>query len=47
MIDFVEGREVEVGPIWEEPLRRAKEAGVATPHLESLLARIKSRIAAR
>lgn len=47
MIDFVEGREVEVGPIWEEPLRRAREAGVATPHLESLLARIKSRIAAR
>ncbi len=47
MIDFIEGREVEVGPIWEEPLRLAKEAGVAMPHLESLLARIKSRIAAR
>jgi 2-dehydropantoate 2-reductase len=40
MIDFVEGREVEVGPIWEEPLRRAKEAGVAMPCLEKLLERI-------
>ena len=30
MIDFIEGRELELGPIWEEPLRRAKEAGVAT-----------------
>lgn len=44
MIDFVEGREVEVGPIWEEPLRRAKEAGVAIPCLEKLLARIKQRL---
>ena len=44
MIDFVEGREVEVGPIWEEPLRRAKEAGVAMPCLEKLLARIKQRL---
>jgi 2-dehydropantoate 2-reductase len=44
MIDFVEGREVEVGPIWEEPLRRAREAGVAMPCLEKLLARIKQRL---
>ncbi len=41
MIDFVEGREVEVLPIWEEPLRRAKEAGVAMPHLGKLLSRIR------
>jgi len=47
MIDFVEGREVEVGPIWEEPLRRAREAGVAMPHLERLLERIRSRLADR
>ncbi len=45
MIDFVEGREVEVAPIWEEPLRRATEAGVAMPHTTRLLARIRQRLA--
>ena len=44
MIDFVEGREVEVGPIWEEPLRRAVAAGVAIPRLENLLQRIKGQL---
>jgi len=44
MIDFTEGREVEVGPIWREPLRRGSEAGVAMPHLEKLLARIEDRL---
>ena len=47
MIDFVEGREVEVAPIWEEPLRRAKEAGVAMPHTENLLRRIRERLLSR
>jgi len=47
MIDFVEGREVEVDPIWGEPLRRAKLAGVAVPRLETLLGRIRSRLAQR
>lgn len=46
MIDFVEGREVEVGPIWREPLRRAKAAGVPMPHLEELLRRIVERVRA-
>ncbi|MES2923771.1 MAG: 2-dehydropantoate 2-reductase [Verrucomicrobiota bacterium] len=45
MIDFVEGREVEVAPIWEEPLRRANEAGVAMPHTADLLRRIRERLA--
>lgn len=45
MIDFVEGREVEVGPIWEEPLRRAIEAGVAMPRTTGLLRRIRERLA--
>lgn len=45
MIDFIEGREVEVGPIWQEPLRRAKAAGVSMPHLEKLLRRIEERVA--
>ncbi len=47
MIDFVEGREVEVDGIWREPLRRAKELGVPTPRLEKLLAEIENRLAAR
>lgn len=47
MIDFVEGREVEVGPIWREPLRRARAAGLAMPHLEKLLARIEQRLSGR
>ena len=44
MIDFVEGREVEVTPIWEEPLRRATEAGVDMPHLANLVRRIHQRL---
>ncbi len=47
MIDFTEGREVEVGPIWEEPLRRATAAGVAMPHTGELLRRIRERLARR
>ncbi|MDE0835147.1 MAG: 2-dehydropantoate 2-reductase [Akkermansiaceae bacterium] len=47
MIDFVEGRELELDPIWEEPLRRANEAGVAMPALENLLGRIKARLEER
>ncbi len=47
MIDFVEGREVEVEPIWGEPLRRAKAAGVAMPHTEALLGRIRERLEER
>ena len=44
MIDFVEGRVLEVGPIWEEPLKRAKAAGVPMPRLELLLERIRARV---
>ncbi len=47
MIDFVEGREVEVGPIWREPLRRALAAGVPMPHLARLVERIEQRLAER
>jgi len=43
----VEGREVEVGPIWREPLRRAADAGYPMPHLGSLLGRIEQRLAER
>jgi 2-dehydropantoate 2-reductase len=44
MIDFVEGREVEVDSIWREPLRRARAAGLSTPHLARLLERIEQRL---
>ena len=47
MIDFVEGREVEVAPIWEEPLRRANEAGVAMPRTAALVSRIQKRVAGK
>jgi 2-dehydropantoate 2-reductase len=47
MIDFVEGREVEVESIWAEPLRRARAAGVEMPRLERLLERIRASIKAR
>ena len=44
MIDFTEGREVEVEPIWREPLRRAEAAGIAMPRLAKLLGEIESRL---
>ena len=47
MIDFVEGRELELGPIWEEPLRRARANGIPMPALERLLSRIRLRLAQR
>lgn len=47
MIDYVEGREVEIEPIWQEPIRRAKAAGVQIPHWENLLQRIEQRIEQR
>ena len=40
LIDWQEGREVEIQAIWGEPLRRAHEAGIHLPHWERLLARI-------
>lgn len=47
MIDFVDGKELELGSIWKEPLRRAKEAGVQTPAMENLLERIKEKVRER
>jgi len=44
MIDFIEGRELELGPIWEEPLRKAAEEGVSTPALKYLLKRMKQQL---
>jgi len=43
MIDFVEGKPLEVEPIWGEPLRRAQAKGVSTPRLEALYTELKRR----
>jgi 2-dehydropantoate 2-reductase len=40
LVDFLAGQEVEIEPIWGEPLRRAQAAGVAMPRLEDLHSRI-------
>lgn len=47
MIDFIEGREVEIDPIWRIPLARGKAAGAAMPALEALVARMELCLAAR
>ena len=47
LIDFIEGRDVEVEGIWGEPLRRGLTAGVKMPETEKLVAEIKACIAAR
>lgn len=44
MIDYIEGKSVEYDAIWEEPLRRAREAGVPVPRLEALATRIRERL---
>lgn len=41
MIDYVEGKPLELEPIWGEPLRRARAKGVSTPRLEALYARLR------
>ena len=47
MIDYLAGQEVELGPIWEEPLRRARQVGVPMPRLEHLLTTLRVRLAER
>ncbi len=47
LIDFLAGSEVELEAIWGEPVRRAKEAGIEMPLVESLYQELKERIAGR
>ena len=47
LIDYEEGREVELEEIWGEPVRRAKTQGVPVPRLEMLYWLIKRLLAAR
>ncbi|MCP5537766.1 MAG: 2-dehydropantoate 2-reductase [Akkermansiaceae bacterium] len=44
MIDYVDGREVEVDAIWRQPLKRARALGVEVPEIERLLAEIEDRL---
>lgn len=43
LLDFEAGREVEIEPIWGEPLRRARKLGIAAPNLESLYEKLQTR----
>jgi 2-dehydropantoate 2-reductase len=47
LIDFEEGRAVELEEIWGEPVRRAKSVGVPVPRLEMLYWLLKHLLAAR
>jgi 2-dehydropantoate 2-reductase len=47
MIDFQEGRDVEVEAIWGEPFRRARAAGLDAGRLESLYRLIESAVRRR
>jgi 2-dehydropantoate 2-reductase len=41
LVDYLAGQDVEVEPIWGEPLRRARAAGVPTPRLTFLSALLR------
>lgn len=47
LIDFEEGRDVEIEEIWGEPVRRARAVGAPVPRMEMLYWLIKQRLAAR
>jgi 2-dehydropantoate 2-reductase len=47
LIDFEEGRDLEIEEIWGEPVRRAKAVGAAVPRMEMLYWLIKQRLAVR
>jgi 2-dehydropantoate 2-reductase len=41
LVDFLDGRSVEIEAIWGEPLKRARAAGLAMPRLASLYDRLR------
>lgn len=47
LLDYLDGREVEVESIWGEPLRRAKNAGARVPRMEALYTQLKQLTAQR
>ena len=42
MIDFVEGRPLEVDYLFAKPVERARSLGVPVPHLETIVAQIQA-----
>ncbi len=44
LIDYLDGRAVEVESLWGEPLRRGQAKGVEVPELERLYGEIRSRL---
>lgn len=47
LIDFEEGREVEIEPIWGETVRQAAAAGLEMPEVKALYERLKERVCSR
>jgi 2-dehydropantoate 2-reductase len=47
LIDYLEGKEVEIEPIWAIPLERGIAAGVPMPELSKLLSEIQELVAKR
>jgi 2-dehydropantoate 2-reductase len=47
LIDFEEGREFELEPIWGEPVRQAQAAGLTMPHGTELYRQLKALVSAR
>jgi 2-dehydropantoate 2-reductase len=47
LIDYLEGKEVEIDPIWAIPLARGIAAGVPMPELSKLLSEIQELVAKR
>ncbi len=47
LIDYQEGREIEIEPIWGIPLERGIAAGVDMPELAQLLSEIRERVRSR
>ncbi len=41
LVDWLAGQELEIEPIWGEPLRKTQAAGIAMPHLEKLYDTLK------
>jgi 2-dehydropantoate 2-reductase len=44
LVDHRAGRELEIEPIWGEPLRRAQAAGLAMPRLAALYAKLRAGV---
>ena len=47
LIDYEEGREVELEPIWGEPIRLATQANLAMPQVSALYEQLKMLIQGR